>query len=125
MLTAQLATLLLAVTSSSNTVLYDFRADWCGPCRSMDPVVQQLVAAGYPVRQINVDQDRELAARYHVESIPCFVLVVDGREVDRAVGATGGETLATMFRKVNYDPKTRPATGQTDRSHDATDKKFP
>ncbi len=125
MLTAQLATLLLAVTSSSNTVLYDFRADWCGPCRSMDPVVQQLAAAGYPVRQINVDQDRELAARYHVESIPCFVLVVDGREVDRAVGATGGETLAAMFRKVNYDPKARPATGQTDHSHDATNKVFP
>jgi thiol-disulfide isomerase/thioredoxin len=125
MLTAQLATLLLAVTSGGDTVLYDFRADWCGPCRSMDPVVQQLVAAGYPVRQINIDQDRELAARYHVESIPCFVLVADGREVDRAVGATGADALAAMFRKANYDPKVRLAAGQSDRGHEVTNKTFP
>jgi thiol-disulfide isomerase/thioredoxin len=125
MLTAQLATLLLAVTSGGDTVLLDFRADWCGPCRSMDPVVQQLVAAGYPVRQINIDQDRELAAKYHIGSIPCFVLVVDGRQVDRAVGATGGDTLAAMFRKVNYDPKVRPASADVARGHDANSKVFP
>jgi thiol-disulfide isomerase/thioredoxin len=125
MFTAQLATLLLAVTSGGDTVMYDFRADWCGPCRSMDPVVQQLAAAGYPMRQINIDQDRALAAKYHIESIPCFVLVVDGHEIDRSVGATSGEMLAAMFRKANYDPKARPAAGDADRGRDAPNKLFP
>jgi thiol-disulfide isomerase/thioredoxin len=125
MLTAQLATLILAVTSGGDTVLLDFRADWCGPCRSMDPVVQQLAAEGYPVRQVNIDQQRDLAAKYHIGSIPCFVLVVDGREIDRSVGASSGSTLAEMFRKAGYDPKTRTAAAAADSGHDAASKQFP
>jgi thiol-disulfide isomerase/thioredoxin len=124
MLTAQLATLLLAVTSGGDTVLLDFRADWCGPCRSMDPVVQQLAAEGYPVRQVNIDQQRDLAAKYHIGSIPCFVLVVDGHEIDRSVGASSGSTLMEMFRKAGYDPKARTAAA-TDSGHDAASTQFP
>ncbi len=125
MLTAQLATLLLAVTSGGDTVLLDFRADWCGPCRSMDPVVQQLAAEGYPVRQVNIDQQRDLAAKYHIGSIPCFVLVVDGREIDRSVGASSGGTLMEMFRKAGYDPTARTAAAAADSGHDAASKQFP
>ncbi|HEY2147266.1 MAG TPA: trypsin-like peptidase domain-containing protein, partial [Pirellulales bacterium] len=109
MLTAHLATLLLAVSSAGDITLIDFRADWCGPCRQMDPVVEQLKAAGYPVRQVNIDQDPALASQYRVASIPCFVLVADGHEIDRVVGATGGGTLIGMFRKAGYDPAARPA----------------
>ena len=107
MLTAQLATLLLAVSSTGDTVMLDFRADWCGPCRQMDPVVEQLTAAGYPVRPVNIDHERDLAAKFRIESVPCFVLVVDGHEVDRTVGATAGGTLIGMFRKAGYDPAAR------------------
>ncbi len=107
MLTAHLATLLLAVSSAGDMTLIDFRADWCGPCRQMDPVVEQLKAAGYPVRQVNIDQDPALASQYRVASIPCFVLVADGHEIDRVVGATGGGMLIGMFRKAGYDPASR------------------
>ena len=95
MLAAHLATLLLAISSTParararDVVLLDFRADWCGHCREMDPVVHQLAAAGYPVRPVDFDRQHELAARFHVNAIPCFVLLVDGREVDRAVGDHG------------------------------------
>jgi S1-C subfamily serine protease len=113
MLTAHLATLLLAVSSTGDMNLIDFRADWCGPCRQMDPVVEQLKVAGYPVRQVNIDQDPGLASQYHVGSIPCFVLVANGHEIDRVVGATGGGILIGMFRKAGYDPAARTAAAAT------------
>jgi hypothetical protein len=62
----------------------------------MDPAVQRLAASGYPVRRINIDQDRATTARFRVEKIPCFVMVVDGLEVDRVVGATGISRLEQM-----------------------------
>lgn len=125
MLTAQVATLLLSVCSTPDTVLLDFRADYCGPCRQMDPVVAQLKAAGYPVRQVNVESDQSLAAKYHVSSIPCFVLLVNGREVDRSVGATGGSNIAAMFQKAGIQPGGRTADTETLHSKSAPGKTFP
>lgn len=81
---------------AGETVLLDFYADWCGPCRSMVPVVERLISEGHAVRRINVDQQRQLAARFRVTALPCFVMLVDGQEVDRQVGAVGYERLAQM-----------------------------
>src|SRR6478752_1339118 len=73
-------------TKSSDTVLLDFGADWCGYCRQMEPVIGQLAAMGYPVRKVNADRERGLADKYGVQGLPCFVMLVDGREVDRFIG---------------------------------------
>ena len=81
------------------TVLLDFRADWCGPCRQMDSTVEQLLAAGYPVRRVNYDQDRDLANRFKVQAIPCFIMLVNGREVDRVLGVTDRARLEAMFSR--------------------------
>lgn len=82
-----------AILGAGNTVLLDFHADWCGPCRAMGPTVQALEAKGYPVRKVNVDRERALAQQHGVTSLPSFVMLVDGREVGRIVG---GASLAEL-----------------------------
>ncbi len=91
-----------ALAGSSDVVLLDFGADWCVPCRSMEPTIQRLHEAGYPVRRVNVDQSPDLARHFAVSPIPCFVMVKNGQEVDRVVGATSYDRLVQMFRQAGY-----------------------
>jgi thiol-disulfide isomerase/thioredoxin len=98
---------------SSDTVLLDFGAEWCGYCRQMEPVIGQLAAMGYPVRKVNADRERALADKYGVQGLPCFVMLVDGREVDRFVGTRDhdGQPLnvarfEAMFRRNGVDSAT-------------------
>lgn len=89
-------TLLAVLGAGGETVLLDFTATWCGPCRAMEPVIHRLQAAGYPVRQIDVDRHPQLAAQYGVNAVPCFVMLRDGQVVDRVMGAATYERLAQM-----------------------------
>ena len=98
MVSLQVAVLALTLSGTGQTVLLDFYADWCGPCRAMEPTVQALANAGFPVRKVNIDQDRPLAAKYRVQSIPCYVMLVDGREIDRVVGGTSLSRLERMCK---------------------------
>lgn len=88
----------LALLGAGETVLLQFSADWCAPCRAMGPTVQALAAKGYPVRKVNVDQERALAQRHGVTSLPTFVMLSDGREVGRRVGGASLEQLEQMCR---------------------------
>ncbi|HVU88067.1 MAG TPA: trypsin-like peptidase domain-containing protein [Pirellulales bacterium] len=87
----------LAMTGAGQTELLDFTASWCGPCRQMAPVVESLAAQGNPIRKVDYDSQRDLVARYNVTAIPCFVMLVDGQEVDRAVGNVGQARLQQML----------------------------
>lgn len=104
MLFYPMAVAVCTLAGVGDTVLLDFQADWCGPCRSMQPTVQRLEAAGYPVRQVNIDQEPDLARQYNVSSIPCFVAVVDGRERGRQVGASSYEQLKQMMSSAGVQP---------------------
>jgi thioredoxin 2 len=78
------------VAQSPLPVLLDMWAEWCGPCRMIAPVIEQLAAelAGrVRVGKLNVDENRQVAARFGVRSIPTLLVLKDGREVDRLVGA--------------------------------------
>ncbi|MGQ9576314.1 MAG: trypsin-like peptidase domain-containing protein [Thermoguttaceae bacterium] len=92
---AGLHAILLAASAAvqDQTVLLSFSSDTCAPCRQMAPVVERLAAQGHPIRTINVSRQPDLAARFGVRSVPCFVMLADGREVDRQVGTT---TLARL-----------------------------
>ena len=81
------------------TTLLDFYSDACGPCRAMAPAVDALARSGYAVQRINVTENRELAARFNVTAIPCFVVVDGNREVDRVVGLTTVERLKLKLRR--------------------------
>ena len=89
MVALQAMVAVFALSAAGETVLLDFSAPWCGPCQSMRPVVQQLQSEGYNVREVNIDQQAALAQQYRVSGIPCFVMLVDGREVGRVRGDEG------------------------------------
>ncbi len=84
---------------NSDTMLLSFTADWCGPCRLMQPTIQRLHDAGYPIREVNIDRNPDLASQFTVRPIPCFILVRDGREVDRVVGEVSYDRLVQMFEQ--------------------------
>ena len=75
--------LLAALSGTPDTVVLQFTASWCQPCREMEADVTQLINQGIPIQKIDVDQQRALAQQYRVEQIPCFVAVANGREVGR------------------------------------------
>lgn len=76
------------VVNSDRTVLLDFYADWCGPCRMVAPIVAEIAEkrADIKVGKINVDEQTELASRFNVVSIPMLVVVKDGKIVNQMVG---------------------------------------
>lgn len=90
-----------ANATEQETMILDFRADWCGPCRSMDPVVKELADQGYPIRQVNVDREQALASQFRVTSIPTFVAVRKSVEVERIVGPTSRSRLVSLFSRNN------------------------
>jgi len=99
MVSLQAALLSVALCSAGETVLLDFHADWCAPCQTMNPTVDALKAKGYPVQKVNIDHHPAMAQRFRATRIPCFVMLVDGQEVDRVVGPTSLDRLEAMCRR--------------------------
>ena len=75
------------VLKSDKKVLVDFNADWCGPCRMLKPVIEEISNNNnYIVASVNIDDEEDLAREYGVMSIPCLVVFLNGKEVKRSVG---------------------------------------
>ena len=77
------------IINSNVPVLIDFYADWCGPCRMVGPIVEEIANErdDVIVGKVNVDNDPELAERFNVFNIPTIVVLKDGEEVNRLMGA--------------------------------------
>ena len=77
------------VKTSEKTVLLDFYADWCGPCRMVSPLVDEI-AEEYPqilVCKVNVDENPDLASEFGIVSIPTLIVMKNGEVVEKALGA--------------------------------------
>ncbi len=78
------------VLQSSEPVMVDFWAEWCGPCRMVAPVLDQLadeMQGKVKIAKLNVDENQETAYQFQVSSIPTFILFKDGKMADRTMGA--------------------------------------
>ena len=87
------------VLNSDKKVLLDFWAPWCGPCRSVLPIVEEIAEEYDDIKvcKINVDEQIELASQYRVMSIPTLVVMENGREVKRATGARSKGNILAML----------------------------
>ena len=89
------------VLRSDQPVLVDFYADWCGPCRMLAPVLEEIAReyeGGVKVGKVNVDEQRELAQKFGVSSIPLLVVFKDGQPVAKSLGYRPKEEIVNLLK---------------------------
>lgn len=88
------------VLNSEKTVLIDFYADWCGPCKAYSPIVEAVASENEDIKvvKIDIDDSQDIATNYQVMSIPTTVIIKNGEEVNRAVGMISKSNLTEMVK---------------------------
>lgn len=87
------------VLQNSKPVLVDFYADWCGPCKMLAPVIEEIAAASdaYEVFKLNVDEASQIAAQYGVMSIPTLIVFKGGEVAGKTIGVQSKQTILNML----------------------------
>ncbi len=90
------------VLRSKQPVLVDFWAEWCAPCRMMNPTIEAVAeafAGKASVVKLNVDDNPSVTQRFGIKGIPTLILFKDGKEAERVVGATNEQAVARMIQE--------------------------
>jgi len=77
--------------------IFYFTADWCSPCKKTKPIVEDMKKEGFEFQMIDADYEQLLVKRFEIKSIPTFVLMEDGKEINRITGAQTREGLYEFF----------------------------
>ena len=87
------------VLESNKKVLVDFNANWCGPCKMLKPVLEEISNSRDDIKivSVNVDEEDELSEKYNVSSIPCLVLFDKGNEIKRNVGLISKDEIESLI----------------------------
>lgn len=90
----------IEVLKSEKTVLVDFYADWCGPCKMLSPVVDEVAQENEDIKvvKINVDEAQNVAMKYNIMSIPTLVIIKNGQEISRSVGVIDKSQILDMIK---------------------------
>lgn len=89
------------VLKADRKVLVDFYADWCGPCKMLAPIVEEVASEHEELKvvRININNEESIAMDYQIMSIPTLVLIKDGKEVDRVIGYVQKKVIETMIER--------------------------
>ena len=88
------------VLNSTKTVLVDFYADWCGPCKMLSPIIEQVAQENEDVKvvKVNIDNEQELAIKYDVMSIPTVVVIKNAQEAKRSIGLVSKSEILNLIK---------------------------
>lgn len=88
------------VLNSEKKVLIDFYADWCQPCKILEPTVKEIASENEDIKviRINIDEESDLAAEYQIMSIPTLVVIENGKEKDRSIGVVSKNKILNMIK---------------------------
>ena len=87
------------VLNSDKKVLVDFNADWCGPCKMIKPMIEEIAESDDEIKvvSINIDDEDELSEKYNVSSIPCLIIFDKGKEIKRNVGLISKDEIESLM----------------------------
>lgn len=88
------------VLESEKVVLLDFYADWCGPCRMLGPIIEEIADENPNIKvgKVNVDENMDLASQFKVVSIPLLVVIKDGEVVNKSLGVSPKEEILALLK---------------------------